>query len=126
MKRLLVILSLVVLLFATFAFAGPEMNMETLSPTTTVIATPTAASIQDVTKSPQGAIEAFITVGGAGGITFTIDGTTPTTGSSGVGHQVPVGSIIDLIGHSKIRNFQAIGTTTTSTLTCTYFFGTGQ
>ena len=115
-------LFLLVLLFASSVFAGVISNSEVLPFTSGGVVTFTSAKVNDVTKSPPKAVEAFIFVYGASGINFTVDGTTPTTSTSGVGIQIPANGTYDIVGQENVRDFQAIGTTGTGNIYATYFF----
>ena len=62
-----------------------------------------------ITSTPQDGVAPFaavLTVEGAQ-ISFTVDGTTPT---STVGHQANPGDVIELAGRAEVQNFQAIRT----------------
>lgn len=74
------------------------------------------------TPIPQTVIaeDALITVTG-NAIRWTVDGTDPTTGATGTGHDAAVADVIILEGFDAIRRFKAIGQTGTGVLHVTYF-----
>lgn len=53
-------------------------------------------------------------------IRYTTDGTTPTTGASGVGHRANPDDVITLEGLQEIKNFKMIGETATAVVSVTY------
>lgn len=64
--------------------------------------------------------QAFITVV-SNAIRWTVDGTTPTAGATGTGHDAVANDIIVLDGSDAIRQFKAIRATADATLKVTYF-----
>lgn len=67
----------------------------------------------------QKAMEATITVE-TNGIRYRVDGGTPT---STVGHLLPSGSAITLVGTTAIANFRAYAPTPSAVLSVTYYNG---
>ena len=119
-KRLSFILFLIACFIAP-VYANNNCNSETLSVLTSAVKTFTAASIVDTTKHQQIADVAYCSVS-VGAINFTMDGTTPTTGSTGVGHPIAVGQTFSVTGIAYIRAVQMIAQSTTATVYCTYSF----
>jgi hypothetical protein len=120
-KLLLIVIAFFVFMFPGNVFSGSIDNFETLTVLTSAVKSFTTANIEDVTKGQQNALSVFCTVLVAN-INYTFDGTTPTTGDTGVGHRGAVGTWFKITGHARIKAFQAIAATATSTVTCTYSF----
>lgn len=119
MKKIFLALALVFSL-VTFAFA--VAYFEQLSIGKDAVVAFTAAKIYHAGQYQQYAQEAKCTVT-TGAINYTVDGTTPTTTATGVGHTANIGDVLTIAGYDNISSFQAIAvTSTSSTVTCTYFY----
>ena len=94
-------------------------NFETLTVLTSAVNYFTVAKIIDPTKWQPSMIRAFCTITG-GQLNFTVDGTTPTTGATGVGHYAQAGDKLTITGEEDIRKFQCIAATATVTVACSY------
>ena len=118
---------------ATFSVTGVNLqpmagSHESLSVTTGAVVTLTATKY--ISKTLTGypnpteqkvlAEQAFITVV-TNTVRWTVDGTTPTTGATGTGHDAAAGDVIVLDGHDAILSFKVIAATGTGTLKVTYF-----
>src|ERR1035437_8484371 len=106
MNTIVFLLSVFMLFASTCLALDPsrDTNFEQLSVLTNAVKAMTVSKIEDILKPTINASRAVCTLTGSA-ITFTTDGTTPT---SSVGHVLNIGDVLKFGKHSDLLYFQAI------------------
>ena|SRR2546428_12376997 len=105
------------------AFAAEQLSVTTAAVVTLTVATYNPSTkVDDGTSVNQPANAALITQQTATNtVNFTMDGTTPTTGATGIGHTLLTNDNVVVFGLQNLKNFKMIATTGTCSVFITYF-----